>query len=115
MRPRRWRVASPEPVVSGTSVPRVDGVAKVTGRAKYAVDLALPGVVHGVAVRSDRAHATILGIDSTEAEAVAGVLAVVTAQTVAPIDVRFGHISRDHAALAVDKVLYHGEPVALVV
>lgn len=105
----------PEPVVSGTSVPRLDGVAKVTGRARYAVDLDVPGAAHGVAVRSDRAHARILSIDATEAESLEGVLAVVTAQTVAPIDVRFGHISRDHPALAVDKVLYHGEPVALVV
>ena len=104
-----------EPRVSGTSVPRLDGVAKVTGRAKYAVDLDVPGAVHGVAVRSDRAHARIAGIDGSEAERVPGVLAVITAQTVAPIDVRFGHISRDHPALAVDKVLYAGEPVALVV
>jgi CO/xanthine dehydrogenase Mo-binding subunit len=104
-----------EPNVSGTSVPRVDGVAKVTGRAMYAVDLALPGAAHGVAVRSDRAHARILSIDTTEAHAVSGVLAVVTAESAAPIDVRFGHISRDHPALAIDKVLYHGEPVALVV
>jgi len=104
-----------EPRISGTSVPRLDGVAKVTGRAKYAVDLDVPNVAHGVAVRADRAHARILGIDAAESEAVPGVLAVVTAKTVAPIDVRFGHISRDHPALAVDKVLYAGEPVALVV
>ena len=104
-----------EPMISGTSVPRLDGVAKVTGRAKYAVDLDLPGAAHGVAVRSDRAHARILGIDASEAEALPGVLAVITAASVAPIDVRFGHISRDHPALAIDKVLYHGEPVALVV
>jgi CO/xanthine dehydrogenase Mo-binding subunit len=104
-----------EPRISGTSVPRVDGLAKVTGRARYAVDLSLPGAAHGVAVRSDRAHARIVSIDATGAEAVTGVLAVVTAQNIAPIDVRFGHISRDHPALAVDKVLYHGEPVALVV
>lgn len=104
-----------EPKVSGTSVPRVDGVAKVTGRAKYAVDLAIPGVAHGVAVRSDRAHARILSVDAAAAEAFPGVLAVITAKSIAPIDVRFGHISRDHPALAIDKVLYHGEPVALVV
>jgi CO/xanthine dehydrogenase Mo-binding subunit len=104
-----------EPNVAGTSVPRVDGLAKVTGRATYAVDLAIPGAAHGVAVRSDRAHARIVSIDAAAAETVAGVLAVVTAQGVAPVDVRFGHISRDHPALAVDKVRYHGEPVALVV
>jgi CO/xanthine dehydrogenase Mo-binding subunit len=105
----------PEPVISGTSVPRLDGVAKVTGRAQYAVDLNLPHAAHGVAVRSDRAHARIVSIDASEAEALPGVLAVVTAESVAPVDVRFGHISRDHPALAAGKVLYHGEPVALVV
>lgn len=104
-----------EPVVAGTSVPRLDGPAKVMGRAKYAVDLDIAGAAEGVAVRADRAHARILEIDASEAEAVPGVLAVVTAATVAPIDVRFGHISRDHPALAVDKVRYAGEPVALVV
>src|SRR5665213_997193 len=103
-RRRRWHVV--EPKVSGTSVPRVDGLAKVTGSARYAVDLSLPGAAHGVAVRSDRAHARIVSIDAAAAEAVTGVLAVVTAQNVSPIDVRFGHISRDHPALAVDKVLY---------
>jgi CO/xanthine dehydrogenase Mo-binding subunit len=104
-----------EPNVCGTSVPRVDGVAKVTGRAMYAVDLAIPGALHGVAVRADRAHARILSIDTAEARAMSGVVAVLTAESVAPIDVRFGHISRDHPALATGKVLYHGEPVALVV
>jgi CO/xanthine dehydrogenase Mo-binding subunit len=104
-----------EPNVSGRSVPRLDGPAKVTGRAQYALDLDVPGMAHGVAVRADRAHARILDIDASEAEALPGVLAVVTAESVAPIDVRFGHISRDHPALAVDKVRYAGEPVALVV
>ena len=105
----------PEPNVSGTSVPRLDGLAKVTGRAMYAIDVSVPGLAHGAVVRSDRAHARILSIDAAEAEAAPGVLAVVTAASVAPIDPRFGHISRDHPALAVDRVLYHGEPVALVV
>ena len=100
-----------EPVVSGTSVPRVDGVAKVTGRAMYTADLTVPGMTHGAVVRSERAHARIISIDVTAAEAVTGVLAVVTAETVAPINPRFGHISRDHPALAVDRVLYYGEPV----
>lgn len=105
----------PEPRISGTSVPRLDGLAKVTGRATYAIDVDLPGLAHGAVVRSDRAHARIVSIDAAEAEAAPGVLAVVTAASVAPIDTRFGHISRDHPALAVDRVLYHGEPVALVV
>ena len=101
--------------VVGHSVPRVDGLAKVTGRAKYALDLALPGMAHGVAVRSDRAHARILSIDAAEAEATPGVLAVVTGKSLGALDSRFGHVVRDHPALAVHRTLYHGEPVALVV
>jgi CO/xanthine dehydrogenase Mo-binding subunit len=72
-------------------------------------------MVHGVAVRSDRAHARIRSIDAAAAEAAPDVLAVVTAASVAPLDVRFGHVARDHPALASGRVLYHGEPVALVV
>ena len=101
--------------VAGQSVPRVDGPAKVTGRARYAIDLTLPGMAHGAVVRSDRAHARILSIEVEEAEALPGVLKVVTGANVAPLDPRFGHVVRDHPALAIDRVLYHGEPVALVV
>ena len=101
--------------VAGHSVPRVDGPAKVTGRARYTVDITVPGMVHGAVLRSTRAHARILGIDAAAAEAASGVLAVVTGASVAPLDPRFGHVARDHPALAVDRVLYHGEPVALVV
>jgi CO/xanthine dehydrogenase Mo-binding subunit len=81
----------------------------------YTVDLTVPGMTHGVVVRSERAHARIVAVDTHAAEAETGVLAVVTGASVAPIDPRFGHISRDHPALAVDRVLYYGEPVALVV
>jgi CO/xanthine dehydrogenase Mo-binding subunit len=72
-------------------------------------------MAHGAVVRSSRAHARILAIDSAAAEAMPGVLAVVTGASVAPLDPRFGHVVRDHPALAIDRVLYHGEPVALVV
>jgi CO/xanthine dehydrogenase Mo-binding subunit len=101
--------------VAGQSVPRVDGPAKVTGRARYALDITLPGMVQGAVVRSERAHARIVAIDTAEAEALPGVLRVCTGASVAPLDPRFGHVVRDHPALAVDRVLYHGEPVALVV
>jgi CO/xanthine dehydrogenase Mo-binding subunit len=101
--------------VAGTSVPRVDGLEKVTGRARYALDITLPGMAHGAVVRSSRAHARITHMDTAAAEALPGTLAVVTGASVAPLNPRFGHVVRDHPALAVDRVLYHGEPVALVV
>jgi CO/xanthine dehydrogenase Mo-binding subunit len=101
--------------VVGRSIPRVDGPAKVTGRAKYALDLTVPDMAHGSVVRADRAHARIAAIDAEEAERARGVLAVVTWERVAALDPRFGHIVRDHPALAAGRVLYAGEPVALVV
>jgi CO/xanthine dehydrogenase Mo-binding subunit len=101
--------------VAGQSIPRVDGPAKVTGRARYALDVTLPGMAHGAVVRSERAHARIIDIDTSQAEALPGVLRVCTGANVAPLDPRFGHVVRDHPALALDRVLYHGEPVALVV
>ncbi|MCY4665449.1 MAG: hypothetical protein OXC00_12350, partial [Acidimicrobiaceae bacterium] len=61
------------------SGPRRDAWEKVTGRARYAVDMALPHMAHAAVVRSERAHARIAGIDRAEAEAAPGVVAVVTA------------------------------------
>lgn len=101
--------------VVGQPVPRVDGVAKVTGAAKFTVDLTLPGMTHGCVVRSERAHARIIDIDTDEAERVPGVINVVTAADAAGLDIRFGHLARDNPALAVDRTRHHGEPVALVV
>jgi CO/xanthine dehydrogenase Mo-binding subunit len=98
----------------GTSVRRRDFLEKVTGAAQYAVDVTMPGMVHAVVVRSDRAHARIVGIDVTEALTVPDVVAVVTAADLEPLFPRFGHIIADHYILATDKVRYFGEPVAVV-
>ncbi len=101
--------------VKALSVPRRDAWEKVTGRARYAVDAALPNMAHAAVVRSERAHAYITSIDRAEAEAAPGVIAVVTAGDLGDLGLRFGHIVPDHAILAVDKVRYYGEPVAAVV
>ncbi len=98
-----------------TVTPRSDGWEKVTGRARYAVDMALPNMAHAAVVRSERAHARITGIDRAEAQAAPGVIAVVTADDLGYLGRRFGHIVCDHPILAVDKVRYYGEPVAVVV
>ena len=97
------------------SEPRLDGWEKVTGRASYAIDAAMPNMAHAAVVRSERAHAYISGIDRAEAEAAPGVIAVVTAGDLGHLGLRFGHIVPDHCILAVDKVRYYGEPVAVVV
>ena len=98
-----------------TAEPRRDAWEKVTGRARYAVDAVLPNMAHAAVVRSERAHAHITSIDRAEAEAAPGVIAVVTAGDLGPLGLRFGHIVPDHCILAVDKVRYYGEPVAVVV
>ena len=98
-----------------TAAPRRDAWEKVTGRALYAIDMALPNMAHAAVVRSDRAHAHITGIDRAGAEAAGGVIAVVTADDLGDLGRRFGHIVPDHPILADGKVRYYGEPVAVVV
>ena len=98
-----------------TAVRRRDAWEKVTGRARYAVDMALPNMAYAAVVRSERAHAHITGIDRAEAESAPGVVAVVTADDLGDLGRRFGHIVPDHYVLADGKVRYFGEPVAVVV
>ena len=71
-------------------------------------------MLHGRAVRSERAHARIVSVDTTAALDAAGVVAVMTAADLAGLFPRFGHLVADHPILAIDKVRYWGEPVALV-
>ena len=98
-----------------SSEPRRDAWEKVTGRARFAIDMVLPNMAHAAVVRSERAHAYITGIERAEAEAAPGVIAVVTADDLGDLGRRFGHIVPDHAILADGKVRYYGEPVAVVV
>ncbi|RLC23119.1 MAG: dehydrogenase, partial [Deltaproteobacteria bacterium] len=93
---------------------RNDAVAKVTGRARYADDLKFPGMAYCVPVYTDYVHAKDLSVDSKEAEAMEGVLRVITARNV-PGTCYFGQIDRDYAMIAGEKILYHGDVVALVV
>ena len=65
--------------VINRSVPRIDGVDKVTGRAHYAADLKFPDMVYGGCLRSGHSHARVKRIDTSKAKAIPGVLAVVTA------------------------------------
>ena len=103
--------------VAGTSAPRADGVAKVTGAARYTIDLSVPGMAHAIVVRSTRAHAHIRGIDRDAAAAAPGVVRVITGDDIlaAGLTPYYGHVVLDHPALAIGKVRFHGEPVALVV
>ena len=94
----------------GQSIPRVDGIEKVTGKAKFLGDLNLPGLLHGKILRSPYAHARILSIDSTKAEALSGVAAVLTAADVADLVPTYN----GRPVIAMGKVRYVGEPLAAV-
>ncbi|MBX6772162.1 MAG: xanthine dehydrogenase family protein molybdopterin-binding subunit [Chloroflexi bacterium] len=105
-------------VVVGQRVPRVDALDKVTGRAKYTADLKLPGMLYGAFLRSPHAHARIKRIDTSKAEALPGVKAVLTqaklAGRVAKIVDEAHGTSMDFKAFADTKVTYQGEKIAAV-
>jgi CO/xanthine dehydrogenase Mo-binding subunit/aerobic-type carbon monoxide dehydrogenase small subunit (CoxS/CutS family) len=106
----------PEPLrVVGRSVPRVDALEKVTGRARYVTDMELPGMLHVKLLRSPYPHAKIVRVDLTRARAAAGVRAAVTSADLDWCDPYFGPAFRDRPILAIDVVRYEGEPVAAVV
>ncbi len=102
-----------EPITIGRSIPRKDARDRVTGRAKYAGDIRVPGLLHGVVVRSPHHHAVIKSIDISRAEKMPGVAAVLTSRDV-PAALTFGGLMADQPALAYGKVRHIGEPVALV-
>ena len=97
------------------SIPRRDGRTKVTGRAQYVSDLKLIGMAYAKVLRSPYAHAKILSIDKTKAEAHPGVYCVVTGDDLEGLNPYYGHAVKDHPLLAIEKVRYAGEPVAAAV
>jgi len=94
----------------GHSVPRVDGIDKVTGKAKFVGDLTIPGMLQGKILRSTYPHARLVSIDASQAEALPGVIAVLTASDIADLNL----IYSGRPVIATDKVRYVGEPVAAV-
>ena len=98
----------------GVSTPRVDGVEKVMGAAKFTGDIAFPGLLEARVLRSPLPHAEIEAIDSSKAEALAGVVAVLTRDDLKDIDPFYGNCLRDRAIVAMDRVRFVGEPVAVV-
>jgi CO/xanthine dehydrogenase Mo-binding subunit len=97
----------------GELVPRVDAPPKVKGDFAYASDLVVPGMLWGHTLRSPWSHARILSIDITGAVSMPGVHAVLTHDDV-PGQKTYGLEFPDQPVLAIDRVLYYGEPVALV-
>jgi CO/xanthine dehydrogenase Mo-binding subunit len=100
---------------------RPDGIEKVTGSAQYAADYSMPGMVWGKVLRSPHAHALIKTIDTSKAEKLKGVLAVMTGDDLPllPLDVPLPNGPNDirwiaRGCMAREKVLYTGHPVAAV-
>jgi len=98
----------------GISVPRVDGVEKVTGAAKFTGDLAIAGMLEAKVLRSSLPHAVIESIDITKALSVPGVVAILTRDDLTDIDPYYGNCLRDRAVVAINKVRFVGEPIAVV-
>ncbi len=107
------RPQPPSPI--GESVPRRDAIAKVTGTARYTVDIGMPGLAHAKLLRSPYPHATIRSIDTAAAKAHPGVIAVVTADDLRDVHLEYGHAVADHPLIATGKVRYAGEVVVGVV
>jgi CO/xanthine dehydrogenase Mo-binding subunit len=100
----------------GRSLPRLEGRAKVTGRAEYVHNLRLPGMLHAKIFRSTIAHGRIRRIDVAAAGALPGVYRLVTGQDILAVipNPYYGPAFHDQPILAIDKVFHVGQPVAAV-
>jgi 4-hydroxybenzoyl-CoA reductase subunit alpha len=103
--------------IIGKPLPRIDGIEKATGQAKFTVDMVMPGILHGKFLRSPHSHARILSIQAEKAKRLKGVKAVITREDVVGIRYAFVDTPRypaDETPLAGDKVRYIGDEVAAV-
>src|SRR5450755_3902953 len=93
---------------------RFDAADKVTGQARYLNDMTLPGMLHGAFLLAAHPHARIVSINTTEAEALPGVRAIVTYRDVP--DMRYGALVKDQRLFAKEgeKVTFLGEVVAAI-
>jgi 4-hydroxybenzoyl-CoA reductase subunit alpha len=98
----------------GKRQPRIEGIGKVTGEAKYTSDLKLPKMLFGKLLRSPYPHAKILNIDVDKALNLKGVKAVVTGADIPGQKYGRFRSRRDETGLAREKVRYIGDPVAAV-
>ena len=101
----------------GQNLPMIDAEERVTGRINYALNVELPGMLHGKILRSPFPHARLKHIDSSLAERFPGVAAVLTRNDFAEASGysgKYGRIFRDQSVVALDKVRFIGDPVAAV-
>jgi 4-hydroxybenzoyl-CoA reductase alpha subunit len=100
--------------VLNSRAPRVDAHDKVTGKAKYTDDMSLPGMLFGAILHSSLAHARILNIDTSKAEKLPGVKAVITHKDTPGIVFGVSPARYDEQMLASDRVRYIGDEIAAV-
>jgi CO/xanthine dehydrogenase Mo-binding subunit len=101
----------------GQSLPRADGAIKLSGQAEYTGDIKVPGMLYGAVLHSPLAHARIRSIDTAAAARVDGVAAILTGEDLSgedDLDPYYGHALRDRPVVAIGKVRFAGEPVAVV-
>lgn len=98
----------------GKDMKRIDTISKATGEARFTADLSLPRMLVGKILRSPHAHARILSIDTSRAEKLPGVKAVVTAKDTTGEKWGVFKYTQDQQFLPTDKVRYVGEEVAAV-
>ena len=98
----------------GRSHPRLDAHEKLRGQAQFVGDLLVPRMLHGRVLRSTVPHALIRSIDASAAERLPGVVCVLTGADLDDIDPYYGHAIKDRPIVAIEKVRFHGEPVAAV-
>src|SRR5476651_2565723 len=100
----------------GRSLPRLEAREKVTGRAEYTHLMQVPGMLHAKIFRSTVAHGRIKSVNISEAKKITGVYAVYTSDDVRKVipDPYYGPAFHDQPILAIDKVHFVGEPVAVV-
>ncbi|MFO1020734.1 MAG: xanthine dehydrogenase family protein molybdopterin-binding subunit [Planctomycetales bacterium] len=114
-RPNKYKVIGTRPI-------RHDGTDKVTGRARYGADIQLTGMLYGAMLRSPHAHAKIKSIDTSKAEALPGVRAVVTHKDIPEAGDKIAELGEgavvlrhlSYNVLAGPKVLYRGHAIAAV-
>jgi len=99
--------------IIGKPIAMIDAAGKTTGAGKYTDDLSLPGMLYGKILHSPHPHARIKRIDTSRAEKLSGVVAVVTGKD-APNPFGILPVGHDEHALALDKVRYVGDNVACV-
>ena len=98
----------------GRSERRKDAAEKIRGRARFSGDVNVPRMLHGKVLRAELPHARIAALDTSAAEAMPGVVAVLIGSELEHFDPYWGHAIKDRTILAIDRVRFQGEPVAAV-